>query len=105
MVNDIIWTSLQQGDMVDCTLRKTILTNPPVDPEICLLQLMQNSTPEEFLNLLLNGIVTPTHSNWFTDKKRFTKLNFAHLLAKCEAPRLLAEIGRIMKLSKPKFNH
>ena len=67
MVNDIIWTSLHKGDMVDCTLRKTILTNPPVDPEICLLQLMQSSPPEEFLNLLLNGVITPTHSNWFND--------------------------------------
>ena len=37
MVNEIIWTNLYSGDMVDCTLRKTILTNPPVDPEACLL--------------------------------------------------------------------
>ena len=72
MVNEIIWTSLHSGDMIDCTLRKTVLTNPPVDPEACLLQLMQSSPPEEFLNLLLNGIVTQTHTNWISEgRKKF----------------------------------
>ena len=85
--------------MIDCTLRKTVLTNPPVDPEACLLQLMQSSPPEEFLNLLINGIVTPTHTNWISeDRKKFTKTDFSQLLAKCEAPRVLSEIGRILKL-------
>ena len=85
--------------MIDCTLRKTVLTNPPVDPEACLIQLMQSSPPEEFLNLLLNGIVTPTHTNWISeDRKKFTKTDFSQLLAKCEAPRVLSEIGRILKL-------
>ena len=98
MVNEIILTSLHTGDMVDCTLRKTILTNPPVDPEVCLSQLMECAPPEEFLNLLLNGIVTPTHTNWVKDRKKFTKTDFAQLLAKCEAPRVLSEIGRILKM-------
>ena len=98
MVNDIVWTSLHKGNLIDCTIRKTILTNPPIDPETCLVQLIQSSPPEEFLNLLLNGVITPTHSNWFTEHKKFTKLDFANLLTKCEAPRLLAEISRIMKL-------
>ena len=26
MVKDIVWTSLHKGDMVDCTIRKTLLT-------------------------------------------------------------------------------
>ena len=30
----IIRTSLHEGDMVDCTVRKTVLTNPPIDPKI-----------------------------------------------------------------------
>ena len=99
MVNQIIWTTLHSGDMVDCTLRKTILTNPPVDPEACLLQLLQCSPPEEFLNLLLNGVITPTHTNWITvDHKKFTQTDFSQLLSKCEAPRILAEIARILRL-------
>ena len=98
IVNDIVWTSLHKGNLIDCTIRKTILTNPPIDPETCLVQLMQSSPPEEFLNLLLNGVITPTHSNWFTENKKFTKLDFANLLTKCEAPRLLAEIIRNMRL-------
>ena len=99
MVNEIIWTNLHSGDMVDCTLRKTVLTNPTVDPESCLLQLLQCSPPEEFLNLLLNGVITPSHTNWIScDHKKFTQTDFSQLLSKCEAPRILAEIARILQL-------
>ena len=59
---------------------------------------MQSSPPEEFLNLLLNGVITPSHSNWFKEKKKCTKLDYAQLLKKCEAPRLLEEINKILKM-------
>ena len=82
MVNDIMRTSLHEGDMIDCTIRKTLLTNPLIDPETCLVQLMQSSPPEDFLNLLLNGVITPTHINWFKEKKKFTKLYFTQSIKK-----------------------
>ena len=73
MVQRIIWTSLHEGDMVDCTIRKTVLTNPPIDPQDCLMQMLQASPPEEFLNLLLQGTITKTHTNWITaEKKKFS---------------------------------
>ena len=98
-VKQSIWTKLHAGDMVDCTIRKTILTNPPLDPDTCLLQLTQSSPQEEFLNLLLNGTISKTHSNWLqANSKKFTSLDFNRLLAKCEQQRVLSEISRIMKL-------
>ena len=99
MVQKIIWTSLHQGDMIDCTIRKTVLTNPPIDPQDCLMQMLQASPPEEFLNLLLQGIITKTHTNWLTiDKKKFTQVDFNQLLSKCESGRVLSEISRIIQL-------
>ena len=61
---------------------------------------MQLSPPEEFLNLLLNGVITPSHSNCLKPdtKKEYTKSDYAQLLKKCEAPRILAEISRILKM-------
>ena len=100
MVQQIIWTSLHQGDMIDCTIKKTVLTNPPIDPEECLMQMMQAPPPEEFLNLLLQGAITKTHTNWLTaSKKKFTQVDFNHLLSKCESPRILSEISRIIELA------
>ena len=99
MVNEIIWTNLHSGDMIDCTLKKTILSNPPIDQEDSLLQLLQCSPPEEFLNLLLNGVITATHTNWISvGHRKFTQIDCAQLLSKCEAPRILAEITCILKL-------
>ena len=99
MVNEIIWTNLHSGDLIDCTLKKTILSNPPIDLEDCLLQLLQCSPPEEFLNLLLNGIIDPNHTNWISaNHKKFTQIEYAQLLSKCEQPRVLGEIARILKL-------
>ena len=98
-VNQVIWTDLHKGDMVDCTIRKTVLTNPPINPQTCLMQLLQASPQEEFLNLLLNGAISKNHTNWTQiNNKRFTQLDFSQLLTKCEAPRVLAEINRILKL-------
>ena len=100
MVQQIIWTSLHQGDMIDCTIKKTVLTNPPIDPEECLMQMMQAPPPEEFLNLLLQGAITKTHTNWLTaSKKKFTQVDFNHLLSKCESPRIMSEISRIIELA------
>ena len=98
-VKQIIWSRLHAGDLVDCTIRKNILTNPPLDPDTCLLQLTQSSPQEEFLNLLLNGTISKTHTNWLqANKKKYTALDFNRLLAKCEQQRVLSEIYRIMKL-------
>ena len=86
MVQKIIWTSLHDGDMIDCTIKKTVLTNPPIDPQDCLMQMLQASPPEEFLNLLLQGAITKTHTNWLTaEKKKFTQVDFNQLLSKCES--------------------
>ena len=47
--------------------------------------------------MLLNGVITPSHTNWIScDHNKFT--DFSQLLSKCEAPRILAEIARILRL-------
>ena len=49
--------------------------------------------------MLLNGVITPSHTNWIScDHKKFTQTDFSQLLSKCEAPRILAEIARILRL-------
>ena len=99
MVQKINWTALHEGDMIDCTIRKTVLTNPPIDPQDCLMQMLQASPPDEFLNLLLQGAITKTHANWLTsEKKKFTQIDFNQLLSKCESGRIMSEIARIIDL-------
>ena len=63
------------------------------------MQMLQASPPEEFLNLLLQGAITKTHTNWLTaSKKKFTQVDFNQLLSKCESARVLSEISRIIQL-------
>jgi hypothetical protein len=63
------------------------------------MQMLQASPPEEFLNLLLQGAITKTHTNWLTaEKKKFTQVDFNQLLSKCESGRVMSEIARIIEL-------
>ena len=42
-IQQIFWTGLHSGDLIDCSLKGTLLTNPPVSLDTCLHQIMESS--------------------------------------------------------------